>query len=166
VLRYIPNLGPYEARLREKARLVFLPPDSQAGPGGDPSLRSGGGAGSLQSMNTFYMYVGCGAGYTAYFTMWYFTPPFSNDWTVSTASSGDYRNVCQGTTQPCSFFSNSSTPLQSGDTVMMVVGINGNKDWVPTNIWFTYSPTAAYTAEVDCYGQTLNPYFEWSVTSN
>jgi hypothetical protein len=166
-LRYLPNLGEYETPLREKAGIVFLPPDNQPRPGGDRSLRrveeAAAGAGALPSINTFYMYLACGVGYVANFTMWYFTPPFSNQWIRSTVDSGDKVPVCQGTTQLCAFFSNPDIPLKTGDTVMMVVGIAGNKDWVPTDIWFTYDPAALYTGEIDCHGQTLNPYFTWSV---
>src|SRR5208283_3161375 len=115
------------------------------------------------SIDTFEMYVACGAGYVANFTMWYFTPPFSNQWTKSAANTGGKVPVCQSQTKICTYFSNPDPPLKTNDTVMMVVGIAGNKDWQPTNIWFTYDPAALYTAEIDCHGQTLNPSFTWSV---
>ncbi|MGB8768636.1 MAG: hypothetical protein WCC92_03410 [Candidatus Korobacteraceae bacterium] len=158
-LRYIPNLGKYEAPLREKAGIVALPKESAG------KLASKAGD-SLQSIDTFEMYIACGAGYVANFTMWYFTPPFSNQWTQSATNTGSKVPVCKSQTEKCTYFSNSDAPLQTGDTVMMVVGIAGNKDWQPTNIWFTYDPTNLYTAEIDCHGQTLNPSFTWSVKND
>ncbi len=155
-LRYIPNLGKHEALLKEKAGIVFLSSSETAE--GVPS--------GIPSIDTFEMYVACGAGYVANFTMWYFTPPFSNFWNKNTKESGSKKPVCQSETKDCSFFSLPDVPLKPGDTVMMTVGIAGNKDWIPTNIWFTYNPGARYTAEIDCHGQTLNPSFTHSVKTN
>jgi hypothetical protein len=156
-LRHLPNIGPHETALREKARVTFLASTpnnivgaSEATPG-------------LIDVSQLKMYIACGAGYVANFTIWYFTPPFNNEWTQSTIKSGDQIPVCQSQTKDCSFFSVESTPIKAGDTVMMVLNIAGNKDWVPTNIWFTYNPDTKKYAEVDCHGQTLNPSFTYSV---
>ena len=155
-LRYIPHLGKYEAALREKAGVVFLPTHSV----GKAASKAGD---ALQRIDTFKMYVACGAGYVANFKIWYFTPPFSNKWTKSKVDSGGKVPICKSQTHPCTYFSNVDAPLKTGDTVMMVVGIAGNKDWVPTDIWFTYDPANLYTAQIDCHGQTLNSSFTWSV---
>ena len=163
-LRYIPNLGEYEEALRKKADIAYLPPVTDMAEGAT-SFAAAVPA-SIPSINKLEMYLSCGVGYTANFSMWYFTPPFSNKWNESTIEEGDRIPVCQSKTIDCSYFSIDSTPLQSGDTVMMALNIAGNKDWVPTNIWFTYNPTAAYTGEVDCHGQTLNPSFSFSVKGN
>lgn len=158
-LRYVPGIGKYETALKEKARLVVLPSTHGAGTKAMTAEAPQG----LPSIDTLEMYVACGAGYVAYFTMWYFTPPFSNSWIVSNINSGDYKPVCQGETQKCEFFSMTDNPLQEGDTVMLVLAIAGNKDWQPSNIQFTYSSKTLYTGEIDCHGQTLNPSFTWSV---
>jgi hypothetical protein len=157
-LRFLPNLGKYEAPLREKARIVFLPASVDAPTAANTASEATG----LPTIDTFEMYLSCGMGYDAHFTMWYFTPPFSNTWTVSDKISGGFIPVCQSQTQKCTFFSMPKNPLKAGDTVMMVLGIAGNKDWVTTNILFTYDPNNLYTAQIDCHGQTLNPYFTFS----
>ncbi|HLP64985.1 hypothetical protein [Flavobacterium sp.] len=158
-LRYLSDLGEYDSKLREKANLVFLPSANE-------SARAANNNGlNLQSINTFEMYLSCGGGYVANFTMYYFTPPFSNAWTKSKIYSGNKVPVCQSQTMACDLFTNSDAPLQPGDTVMLVLGIGGGPD-TPSNIWFTYDPTAKYTAQIDCSGGTLTPTFSWSVKGN
>lgn len=156
-LRYLPDLGDYKAKLEAKAKLSFLPSENTAGKSANES--------NLQKINTFQMYLQCGVGYVANFTMYYFTPPFSNQWNKSTIYSGDKIPVCQSQTQGCDFFSMSNAPLQKGDTVMLTLGVGGGPD-APSNIWFEYDPTAQYTAQIDCSGSTLMPSFSWSVKGN
>jgi len=159
-LRYLPNLGDDKEKLLQKANISFMPnPGEERGMAGDNSGLN------LQKINTFEMYVACGAGYVANFTMWYFTPPFSNSWIKSTIYSGDKKPVCKGETKPCSFFSMSSNPLQAGDVVMLTLGIGGGPD-APSNFWFEYDPTAKYTAKIDCKGTTLIPSFSYVVKGN
>lgn len=162
-LRYLPNLGAYEDKLKKKAKLVALSSAQDQAPAGVRGAENNGL--NLQSINTFKMYLACGIGYVANFTIWYFTPPFSNSWNKSTVYSGDKIPVCQSQKKGCDFFSMSDFPLKSGDTVMMTVGVGGGPD-APTNIWFKYDPTAKYTAQIDCHGTTLIPSFTWSVTQN
>jgi hypothetical protein len=158
-LRYIPNLGEYEARLRQKARVVLLPTDSQ-------TRRAPVGV-SLPSIRDFQMYLACGVGYAAYFTMWYFTPPFRNEWTQNTVYSGEhYAVVCTSQTQPCAYFSNPNSPLNAGDTVMMVLGIEAGPSAYQTGVFFTFDPTGRNTAVIDCHGQTFNPSVTWSVVTS
>ena len=162
-LRYLPNLGAYEDKLKKKAKLVALSSAQDQAPAGARGAENNGL--NLQSINTFKMYLACGIGYVANFTIWYFTPPFSNSWNKSTVYSGGKVPVCQSQTKGCDFFSMSDFPLKPGDTVMMTVGVGGGPD-APTNIWFKYDPTAKYTAQIDCHGTTLIPSFTWSVTQN
>jgi hypothetical protein len=162
-LRHLSNLGDYEAKLKKKANLTFLPSAQHQEKFATMDDNSKGL--NLQSINTFEMYLACGVGYVANFTMYYFTPPFSNSWKKSTIFSGGKIPVCQSQTKGCDFFSMTEFPLQPGDTVMMTVGVGGGPD-APTNIWFKYDPTAKYTAQIDCLGSTLMPSFTWSVKGN
>jgi len=162
-LRYLSDLGAYEAKLKEKANLIFLP--SAQDQDRITAMDANTNGLDLQSINTFKMYLACGMGYIANFTMYYFTPPFSNSWNKSTIFSGGKIPVCQSQTKGCNFFSMTAFPLKPGDTVMMTVGVGGGPD-APTNIWFKYDPTAKYTAQIDCHGTTLMPTFTWSVIGN
>jgi hypothetical protein len=155
-LRSLSNLGDNEAKLRKKAGLVFLP--SLDG----TSSESRSSEAELIDINTFKMYLACGIGYIANFTMYYFTPPFSNAWNHSTIFSGGKIPVCQSQTKKISDFSMPDFPLKEGDVVMMTVGVGGGPD-APTNIWFRYKSTAKYTAQIDCHGTTLMPTFTYSV---
>ncbi len=162
-LRYLSDIDTYKDALKEKARIAFLPSDED-----NPamSMRAEGVEESkLQSINTFEMYLACGIGYVANFTIWYFTPPFSNSWTKSTIYSGDKIPVCQSQTKGCDFFSLPNEPLKPGDVVMMTVGVGGGPD-ARTNFWFKYDPQAKYTAQIDCHGTTLIPDFSYVVKSN
>lgn len=162
-LRHIPNLGKHEASLKEKARVSFLPSTNDEA--SINTYETTSVEAKLQSIDQFEMYLACGIGYVANFTIWYFTPPFSNFWNKSTIYSGDKIPVCQSQTKACSFFSMENTPLKPGDTVMMTIGVGGGPD-APTNIWFKYDPQAKYTAQVDCHGTTLIPYFSYVVKGN
>jgi hypothetical protein len=160
-IRYLPNLGKYEAALREKAKIVQISSAEQ----GSADILTASSGGGLVSINTFEMYLACGVGYAAnYFSMWYFTPPFSNFWNKSNNRTGS-AIVCQSQIEGCSFFSIPETPLKSGDTVMMMVSILAGIN-APTNIWFTYDPNSKHTAEIDCYGTTLVPSFTYAVRGN
>lgn len=156
-LRYLPNLGNDEAKLREKAGLVFVPSLD-----GNQNESSRSSESKLIDINTFTMYLACGIGYVANFTIYYFTPPFSNAWNKSTIYSGGKIPVCQSQTKSIADFSMPDFPLKKGDTVMMTVGVGGGPD-APTNIWFRYDPEAKYTAQIDCHGTTLIPTFTYSV---
>lgn len=162
-LRYLSGLGDYEEKLKKKANLVFLP--NTLNTENFAAMTSNNDGLNLQSINTFEMYLSCGVGYVANFTMYYFTPPFSNNWNQSTIFSGDKVPVCKSQKKGCDFFSMTDFPLKPGDTVMMVLGIGGGPD-APTNIWFKYDPNAKYTAQIDCLGSTLMPTFSWSVKGN
>ncbi len=162
-LRYLSNIDEYKDKLKAKANLFFLPSaDKQEKLNTNDTDKQNL---NLQSINTFEMYLACGMGYIANFTIYYFTPPFSNIWKKSTLFSGNKIPVCQSQTKTCDFFSMSEFPLQVGDVVMMTVGVGGGQD-TPTNIWFKYDPTAKYTAQIDCHGTTLMPSFTWSVKGN
>jgi hypothetical protein len=161
-LRYLSDLGDYEEQLKKKANLSFLP--SAQSEGRAFSINDGSGL-NLQSINTFEMYLACGIGYEANFTMYYFTPPFSNSWNKSSIYSGKKIPVCQSQTMGCELFTMPDFPLNPGDVVMMTVGVGGGPD-APTEIWFKYDPTAKYTAQIDCHGTTLMPSFTWSVKGN
>jgi hypothetical protein len=158
-LRYIPNLGEHEARLRQKAHVVLLPTDSQAKPahGGSPASAA---ATNLPTIGTFRLYLACGVGYAANFTMWYFTPPFANVWTESPINSGGNQPVCTAAMQPCGYFSNPGTPLKTGDTVMMVLNILYGPTY-QTGVFLTYDPASEIIANIDAHGQTYNPGVTW-----
>lgn len=156
-LRYLPNIGSHEADLKKKAGLVFLPSLDGAN-----QANARGQEAELIDINTFKMYLACGIGYIANFTVYYFTPPFSNSWNKSTIWSGNKIPVCQSQTKAIGDFSMPDFPLKAGDVVMMTVGIGGGPD-TPTEIWFRYKPDAKYTAQIDCHGTTLIADFSYSV---
>ena len=156
-LRYLSDLGNYETDLRKKAGLVFLPSLDKVN-----QANARGEEAELIDINTFKMYLACGIGYIANFTVYYFTPPFSNSWNKSTIYSGGKIPVCQSQTKAISDFSMPDFPLKKGDVVMMTVGVGGGPD-APTQIWFRYDPAAKYTAQIDCHGTTLIPDFSYSV---
>jgi len=152
-LRYLSDLENYKEQLIEKANLIsFCQQQNQDFVKGI----------DVPKIKYFKMNLECGVGYMANFTMYYFTPPFNNQWNKSTEYSGDPIPVCQSQTKECSFFSIPDKPLQTGDIVMMVVGVVAGPD-APTNIWFTYDPDSECTATIDCTGSTLIPSFEWSI---
>lgn len=163
-LRYIPNLGKYEEPLRKKAGILSLSTDNKVHKNHAQGVAAGG---NLPRINAFSLYVACGAGYCSNFTMYYFTPPFQNEWRGNNSNNtGSYKCICvSAVSAPCVNFSIPETPLTAGDTVMMVMGIEAGP-WYQTGVWFTFDPNANVTAAITGHGQTFNPSVDWSLQQN
>ena len=162
-LRYLPNLGDYQCQLIAKAKLIVTPMDApsfqnQVAAGNDVGL-------NIPAISKIKIYVACGASYTAYFSLWHFTPPYDNTWIKGTKDNGSSIPVCQSDTKDILFFSTPQQPINAGDVVMMFVHVNGGVD-KPTNFWFTYDPHSNATAEIDCHGGTVSASFTYVVSGS
>lgn len=166
-LRHLPNLGEYEQPLIKKASELLdrMTPALFADADGNPP--------QLQKINKLELYLDGAASFTAYFTMFWFTPPFSGpgDWKPGVANAGSFKESDMVDdygmeAKECSFFSiNTSTlkiPVNTGDQVTMICNITANGSWTNTGFFFIYDPAATITARITATGLCGSPSFTFN----
>ncbi|ETX02343.1 MAG: hypothetical protein ETSY1_03990 [Candidatus Entotheonella factor] len=119
---------------------------------------------TLGRIAAFELDVAGGAGYSAYFTMFWSpsphviepaagyprqTPPYK--WSNIVRVFASTANLCQ-------YFALPDAPLQTGDTVWMVVDVSGG-GWYYTKFRYTFDPTSGATAVISGHGTTTTATF-------
>jgi hypothetical protein len=169
MLQNIPNLGAYKDPLEKKANEMYegkLPVFT-----GDADAL----AASLSHINQLEMYVDGGAGFGAWFTMYWFTPPFVSPahWQpmAGTPSSSTWVQsskvlVGAGQTLNCSSFALTTSPLSGGDIVVMLINISGNgAGWINTGFFFRYDPNVNMIGRIETWGGVDTPQFAQTVVA-
>jgi hypothetical protein len=167
MLKNVPNLGAYKDPLEKKAAEMYL--------GKEPIFTAEAAAASLSHINQLEMYVDGGAGFGAWFTMYWFTPPFVSPahWQpmAGTPSSGSWVQsskvlVGAGQTLNCSSFALTTSPLNSGDIVVMLINIAGNgAGWINTGFFYRYDPNVNMIGRIETWGGVDTPKFSQSVVA-
>jgi hypothetical protein len=163
-LKYLPGLGEYEQPLIERAAELYKNIEWPA-----PELL----AGELTTISELELYLDGAASYTAHFSMFWFTPPFVSPayWQPAkgTPNSGSWvegakLDIYQSDTHKCSDFALATSPLQAGDTVVLMLIVTGfNRGWVNTGTFFTYDPASKNKARFDASGMLLSPTYSYTI---